>query len=140
VGTTSAVALAVKLAVSRTRTLGFSGRAPTLRRERSHGTVQLVNFQRVISGVTGREPGFTVNLNVVPGALRRAWAATGHSFGRRTIRSGFNVGVAARLSHLIHGRDVWWHPWCSGSSTRWWPLVRNERLDVLAANQLGEAF
>lgn len=113
VGTTAAVALAVKLAVAQTRTLGFTGRAPTLRRELPDGTVHIVNFQRMNSGVTGREPSFTVNLNVVPGALRRAWAATGHSFGRSRIETGFNVGVAGRLGMLApgyRGPDVWWHP------------------------------
>ena len=113
VGTTAAVALAVKRAVAQTRTLGFTGRAPTLRRELPDGTVQMVNFQRVNSGVTGREPGFTVNLNVVPSALRRAWASTGHSLGRNPIESAVNVGVWGRLGMLAagyRGPDVWWHP------------------------------
>jgi hypothetical protein len=110
VGTTGAVALAVKLLVVRTRGLGFVGRAPTLRREMPDATVHLVNFQRVFSGVTGREPGFTVNLNVVHGALLRAWKATGHWSGRRPISSAVNVGVATRLGFLTEGRDVWWHP------------------------------
>jgi hypothetical protein len=73
----------------------------------------MVNFQRMNSGVTGREPSFTVNLNVVPGALRRVWAATGHSFGRSRIESAVNVGVAGRLGMLApgyRGPDVWWHP------------------------------
>jgi hypothetical protein len=113
VGTTAAVALAVRRAVAQTRKLGFTGRAPTLRRELPDGTVHMVNFQRMNSGVTGREPSFTVNLNVVPGALRRAWAATGHSFGRIRLQSAVNVGVAGRLGILAPGHrgpDVWWHP------------------------------
>jgi hypothetical protein len=113
VGTTTAVALAVKGAVARTRTLGFTGRTPTLRRELPDGAIHLVNFQRMNSGVTGREPSFTVNLNAVPSALRRAWAATGHSFGRNPIDSAVNVGVWGRLGMLAagyRGPDVWWHP------------------------------
>jgi hypothetical protein len=110
VGTTRAVALAVKLLVVQTRGLGFVGRAPTLRREMPDATVHLVNFQRVVSGVTGREPGLTVNLNVVHGALRRAWEATGHRSGKPPIVSAVNVGVATRLGFLTEGRDVWWHP------------------------------
>lgn len=40
-------------------------------------------------------------------------AATGHSFGRSRIESGFNVGVAGPLGMLApnyRGPDVWWHP------------------------------
>ena len=110
VGTTRAVALAVKLLVVQTRALGFVGRGPTLRRETPDTTVHLVNFQRVVSGVTGREPGFTVNLNVVHGALLRAWEATGNLSGKLPIASGVSVGVATRLGFLMEGRDVWWHP------------------------------
>jgi hypothetical protein len=110
VGTPGAVALAVKLLVVQTRVLGFVGRAPTLRRETPAATVHLVNFQRVVLGVTGREPGFTVNLNVVHGALLRAWEATGHWSGKPPLASRVNVGVATRLGFLTEGRDVWWHP------------------------------
>jgi len=116
VGTTRAVALAVKLLVVETRGLGFVGRAPTLRREIHDATVHLVNFQRVVSGVTGREPGFTVNLNVVHGALVRAWSATGHRSGKPPIASGVNVGVGTRLGFLMEGRDLWWHPGTDGEA------------------------
>ncbi len=109
-GTTEAVAEAVRLAVAGTRQLGFRGRAPTLRRELHDETVQVVNLQRVVSGVTGREPGFTVNLNVVHGALRRAWAATDYFLGRGPVSAGMNVGIATRLGQLVTGRDEWYHP------------------------------
>jgi Domain of unknown function (DUF4304) len=83
-----------------------------LRRELTDGTVQVVNFQRVVSGVTGREPSFVVNLDVVHGALRRAWAETGHWFGKRTIRTAGMVGAATRISAPGGEvwRDEWWHP------------------------------
>jgi hypothetical protein len=107
---TEAVAEAVRLAVAGTRQLGFRGRAPTLRRELPDGTVQVVNFQRVVSGATGREPGFTINLNVVHGALRRAWAATDYFLGQGPVSTGMNVGIATRLGQLVAGRDEWYHP------------------------------
>lgn len=109
-GDTAAVALAVKLAASRVREFGFAGSTPHLHRELPDGTLHLINFQRVISGVTGREPGFTVNLNVVHGALRRAWAASGHWRGRRPLRSGMDLGIADRLGSIAYGYDHWWHP------------------------------
>ncbi len=89
----------------------------------------MVNFQRVVSGVTGREPGFTVNLNVVPGALRRAWTATGHWLATRAISSGMNVGVALRLGSLTQGREAWWYP----GRDVWWHPSTEEEAETIAA-------
>lgn len=110
VGTTQAVALAVKGLVVRTRTLGFTGRSPTVRRVLEDGTIQTINFQRMNSGVTGREPSFTVNLSVVPGSLRRAATRAWGSIEAEEPGSFTNGVVTTRLGHITSGRDVWWHP------------------------------
>jgi hypothetical protein len=109
-GTPKAVALAVKLSAARVRRFGFVGSTPHLIRELADGTAHLVHFQRMISGVTGREPSFTVNLNVVSGDLRRSWAASGDWRGRGPLRSGADVGVHVRLGQLAFGQDYWWNP------------------------------
>jgi hypothetical protein len=109
-GDKDAVALAVKLAAARVRALGFAGSTPHLRRELADGTINLVHFQRSISGVTGREPAFTVNLNVVPAALLREWAAKGDRRAEEPIRSGADLGYYKRLGNLAFGRDYWWTP------------------------------
>src|SRR5207302_1020008 len=62
VGTTEATAVAVRSVARGLRLLGFRGRAPTMARDVADGGVQLVNIQRANSGITGREPGFTLNL------------------------------------------------------------------------------
>lgn len=72
VGTPEAVATAVKEVSTDLRRFGFKGGAPHLERELDDGTRHLIKLQRVNSGVTGREPGFTVNLDVVHGALLHA--------------------------------------------------------------------
>jgi hypothetical protein len=105
-----AVALAVKLAAARVRRLGFTGSTPHLERGLPDGTVHLVNFQRANSGVTGREPGFTVNLNVVPAATRQACEAAGDRKANGPLRSGADVGVWTRLGTLAYGEDFWWRP------------------------------
>ena len=110
VGDTKAVALAVKLAASRVRRLGFHGSTPHLERELPDGTIHLVNFQRVVSGVTGREPGFTVNLNVVSKRLRESWAANDDWRAKGPLRTGADIGVSQRLGALAYGEDRWWHP------------------------------
>lgn len=110
VGTTDAVALAVKEVILGLRAESFKGRAPHLKREFDDGTVQLVHLQRINAGVTGREPGFTVNLNVVHGALRRAWAAVDHWQARHPVRGGMATGIAERLGSIAFGHDHWWHP------------------------------
>jgi hypothetical protein len=110
-GTTEAVATAVKLAAARVRRLGFTGATPHLKRELPDGTLHLVNFQRSNSGVTGREPAFCVNLNVVAGSLRRAWkAADDWRAAQKPLRSGADVGVWERLGSLAYGTDRWWRP------------------------------
>jgi hypothetical protein len=109
-GDVKAVALAVKLAASGVRRLGFHGSTPHLERELPDGTIHLVNFQRVVSGVTGREPGFTVNLNVVSKALREAWAAKDDWRAKTPLRSGADIGVSTRLGAIGVGEDRWWQP------------------------------
>lgn len=110
VGTPEAVAQAVREVANELRKLGFKGRTPNLERELDDGTLHLVHLQRMNSGVTGREPSFTVNLNVVPGALRRAWAGAGHWKSDQRVRSAEDTGIATRLGSVALGRDHWWHP------------------------------
>lgn len=74
------------------------------------GTVQLVHFQRSVSGATGREPGFTVNLNVVSEAMLRQWREAGDRRATEPIRSGADVGHWERLGQLAYGHDHWWTP------------------------------
>lgn len=110
VGTPKAVAQAVREVATELRKLGFKGRTPNLDRELHDGTVHLVSLQRMNAGVTGREPSFTVNLNVVPGALRRAWAGAQHSKASEPVRSSGDTGIGTRLGQVALGRDHWWHP------------------------------
>ena len=109
-GDTQAVALAVKLAAAGVRKMGFSGKTPHLRRVLPDGTLHLVHFQRVVSGVTGRTPGFCVNLNAVSAQFIRDRAAEGDERPAETIRSAVDVGAHERLGHLGFGYDHWWHP------------------------------
>jgi hypothetical protein len=109
-GTPEAVALAIKLSAARVRRLGFKGSTSHLSREFPDGTTHLVHFQRMVSGVTGMEPSFTVNLNVVSGNLWRAWAASGDWRAQGPLRSGADIGVHVRLGHLALGQDYWWNP------------------------------
>ncbi|MCA1706920.1 MAG: DUF4304 domain-containing protein [Actinobacteria bacterium] len=110
VATPQAVAVAVKEVSRGLRRFSLKGSSPHLQRELDDGTLNLVNLQKVVAGVTGREPGFTVNVNVVHGALRRAWQQTGHWQSTRPVRSGMDTGVATRLGEVAFGRDHWWHP------------------------------
>lgn len=110
VATPAAVATAVKEVARGLRRFSFTGSAPQLQRELDDGTLHLVHLQKIVSGVTGREPGFTVNVNVVHGALRRAWEQTAHWQSRRPVRSGANIGIATRLGFLAFDRDHWWRP------------------------------
>lgn len=110
VATAAAVATAVTEVARGVRKCSFKGSAPQLQRELDDGTLHLVHLQKIVSGVTGREPGFTVNLNVVHGALRRAWQQADHWQSRRPVRSAVNTGIATRLGTLALGRDHWWRP------------------------------
>jgi hypothetical protein len=110
VATPETVATAVKDVARGVRRLGFKGSTPHLQRELGDGTLHLVHLQRINAGVTGREPGFTVNLNVVNGALRRAWRRTGDWRSVEPVRSGSDVGIATRLGQLAFGDDHWWRP------------------------------
>ena len=110
VGTPKAVAQAVREVATELRKLGFKGRTPNLARELDEGTLHLVSLQRINAGVTGREPSFTVNLNVVPGALRRAWAGAQHWKASQPVRSSGDTGIGTRLGQIALGRDHWWRP------------------------------
>jgi hypothetical protein len=109
VATPDAVAVAVREVIAGLRGIGFKGRAPNLERDVDAGTLQLVGIQRANCGVTGREPGFTVNLNVVHGALRRAWVETDHPKAHRPLRA-VNAGLWERLYAGGSPDDGWWHP------------------------------
>ncbi len=109
-GTVEAVAAAVREIGAGLRTLNFRGRSPNFERAGADGSLDLVNLQRVSAGMTGRVPGFTLNLNVVHGAVLRAWRATGYWMMSRPIRAAENVGVGERLGMLAFGYDRWWHP------------------------------
>jgi hypothetical protein len=112
-GSVEATAEAVREIGRGLRGFGFRGRSPNFERPAADGSVQLVNLQRVNAGVTGRDPGFTVNLNVVHGAVLRAWRATDYWMIKGPVRSAENVGLAERLGALAFGYDHWWHPWSS---------------------------
>jgi len=110
VATPAAVAASVKEVARGVRRFSFKGSAPQLQRQLDDGTLHLVHLQKVVSGVTGREPGFTVNLNVVHGALRRMWQQTGHWRSGKPVRSAVDTGIATRLGTLAFARDHWWRP------------------------------
>lgn len=110
VATPAAVAASVKEVARGVRRFSFKGSAPQLQRQLDDETLHLVHLQKIVSGVTGREPGFTVNLNVVHGALRRMWQQTGHWRSGKPVRSAVDTGIATRLGTLAFARDHWWRP------------------------------
>lgn len=109
VATPEAVGLAVRSTVVGLRRLGFKGRSPTLSREVDGGTLHVVNLQRINAGVTGREPGFTVNLNLIHGPVRRALAEVQRTTGARPAVS-FGYCMDTRLGQIALGEDRWWRP------------------------------
>lgn len=108
--TPAATALSVKRFVAGVRSLGFRGSSPHLWRDAGDESLHLVHVQRSIAGVTGRDPGYTVNLAVLHGAVRRAQRAAGLRDSGDPPRVDAGEAIHERLGIVAFGFDRWWHP------------------------------